>query len=75
MKLEDGLSSQRLPSMSLDLTAGPTDTLRLEDIHHRIVASKLCQPGADLWLSKASDTLIVCLLLVRAEASPLRRMS
>lgn len=58
-----------------DLTAGPTDTLRLEDIHHKIIALKLCQPGADLWLPKASDTLIVCLLLVRAEASPLRRMS
>lgn len=58
-----------------DLTAGPADTLRLEDIHHKIVASKLSQPGADLWLSKASDVLIICLLLLRAKASPLHRMS
>ena len=33
------------------------------------------QPGADSWLPKASDALIICLLFLRAEASPLCRMS
>ena len=75
VKLDDDLSSQRLSACHFDLTAGPADTRRLEYIHHKIVASKLHQPGADLWLPKASDARIICLLFLRAEASPLRGMS
>lgn len=60
---------------NFNLTARPNGHTTAEYVHHKIAPPKICEPGADLWLLKVSDALIVCLLFLRGEASPLSRAS